>query len=61
MMGLRVVIDDDLVEYLSNFMKDENLSDFDEAANEALADYFNVDQGAEEVEEEEEIPLRNRR
>lgn len=57
-MPLNVQIDDDLLDCLGAFMKDEGLDSIEDAVNEALADYFEVE--AEE-EVEEEVPLRNRR
>ena len=60
-MSLNVEIDDDLLDCLAGYMKDEKLEDIEQAVNEALAEFFDVEDEALEEEEEETRPVRNRR
>ena len=60
-MSLNVEIDDDLLDCLAGYMKDEKLEDIEQAVNEALAEFFDVEAEDSEEEEEEERPARNRR
>jgi len=62
-MSLTVEIDDDLLDCLAGYMKDEKLENIECAVNEALAEFFDVEaeDSEEEEEEEEERPSRNRR
>ena len=60
-MSLTVEIDDDLLDCLAGYMKDEKLENIECAVNEALAEFFDVEAEDSEEEEEEERPSKNRR
>ena len=57
-MSLTVEIDDDLLESLAGYMKDEKLENIECAVNEALAEFFDVE--AEGTEEEERVSSNRR-